>query len=226
MISLGFIILLVLVAIFAPLLTALIGHGPNAQYTNTGLSLSGIPVGPGHNGFLLGTDDQGRDVLSRIIYGSRISLEVGVGATALALVIGMLMGLVAGYYGGWIDAVLGPVHGHPALLPDPALRPRHRGALRSEPPAGDLRDRPVQLALHRPAGARPGDQPPRTGVRRGGARARLERPADHVRRHRAQPDRPGGHLRDAAHPGQHRARGDAELPRPRRSSRRRPRGET
>jgi peptide/nickel transport system permease protein len=106
MISLGFIILLILVAVFAPLLTALIGHGPNAQYTIKGLSPAGIPVGPGQNGFLLGTDDQGRDVLSRIIYGSQISLEVGIGATALALGIGTLVGLVAGYYGGWIDAVL------------------------------------------------------------------------------------------------------------------------
>src|SRR5579862_8720201 len=66
MTSLCFIVFLVLVAIFAPLLTAAIGHGPNAQFINTGLSLSGIPVGPGHAGFLLGTDDQGRDVLSRI----------------------------------------------------------------------------------------------------------------------------------------------------------------
>ena len=106
MISLGFIVFLVLVAIFAPLLTALIGHGPNAQYPNTGLSLSGIPVAPGHNGFLLGTDDQGRDVLSRIIYGTRVSLVVGVGATLVALVIGMVVGLVAGYYGGWSDTIL------------------------------------------------------------------------------------------------------------------------
>jgi peptide/nickel transport system permease protein len=106
MVSLCFIVFLALVAIFAPLLTALIGHGPNTEYSNTGLSLSGIPVAPGHNGFLLGTDDQGRDVLSRIIYGARISLEVGVGATALALGVGLVVGLVAGYYGGWIDAIL------------------------------------------------------------------------------------------------------------------------
>jgi peptide/nickel transport system permease protein len=106
MVSLGFIVFLVLVAIFAPLLTALIGHGPNTQYSNTGLSLSGIPVGPGHSGFILGTDDQGRDVLSRIIYGSRVSLIVGVGATLISLIVGMLVGLVAGYYGGWIDSVL------------------------------------------------------------------------------------------------------------------------
>jgi peptide/nickel transport system permease protein len=107
MVSLGFIVLLFLVAIFAPLLTAWIGHGPNDQYTTKGLSLSGIPVAPGHNGFLLGTDDQGRDVLSRIIYGSRVSLEVGVGATGLALFLGVVMGLLAGYYGGWLDSILG-----------------------------------------------------------------------------------------------------------------------
>src|SRR6185437_10840515 len=106
MVSLAFIVLLVLVAIFAPVLTALIGHPPNTQYTNTGLSLAGIPVGPGHNGFLLGTDDQGRDVLSRIIYGSRVSLEVGVGSTAIALVLGMTIGLAAGFYGGTVDVVL------------------------------------------------------------------------------------------------------------------------
>jgi ABC-type dipeptide/oligopeptide/nickel transport system permease subunit len=106
MVSLGFIVLLVLVAIFAPLLTALIGHGPNEQYPNTGLSLSGIPVGPGHAGFLLGTDDQGRDVLSRIIYGSRVSLIVGVGATLISLAVGMVVGLVAGFYGGLIDTLL------------------------------------------------------------------------------------------------------------------------
>jgi len=106
MVSLVFIVLLLLVSIFAPLLTALLGHGPNTQYANTGLSLSGIPVGPGQHGFLLGTDDQGRDILARIIYGSRVSLEVGVGATALALGVGTVVGLVAGYYGGWIDSVL------------------------------------------------------------------------------------------------------------------------
>jgi ABC-type dipeptide/oligopeptide/nickel transport system permease subunit len=107
MVSLGFILVLFLVAICAPLLTALIGHPPNYQYTTTGISLSGIPVGPFHNGFILGADDLGRDVLSRIIYGSRVSLEVGIGATALALFLGVVVGLVAGYYGGFVDSVLG-----------------------------------------------------------------------------------------------------------------------
>ncbi len=107
MVSLGVVILLVLVALLAPALTALIGHPPNAQYTTTGLSLSGIPVGPGHNGFLLGADDQGRDILSRIIYGTQVSLEVGVGSTAIALAVGMVVGLVAGFYGGLVDTLLG-----------------------------------------------------------------------------------------------------------------------
>lgn len=106
MTCLGFIILLCLVAIFAPALTALIGHGPNQQFTNTGLSLAGVPVGPGHSGFLLGTDQLGRDVLSRVIYGARVSLLVGVGSTAIALALGLIIGLVAGFYGGRIDTFL------------------------------------------------------------------------------------------------------------------------
>jgi ABC-type dipeptide/oligopeptide/nickel transport system permease subunit len=105
MISLAFVIILCLVAIFAPVLTALIGHGPNTQYPNTGLSIYGHPVGPGKT-FLLGTDDLGRDVLSRLIYGARVSLEVGVGATAIALGLGLLLGLVSGYYGGRLDAII------------------------------------------------------------------------------------------------------------------------
>lgn len=105
MACLGFIVLLSLAAIFAPLITALIGHGPTTQYPNTGLSLSGVPVGPSRT-FLLGTDNLGRDVLSRLVYGARVSLEVGIGATVLALALGLLIGLFAGYYGGRIDTLL------------------------------------------------------------------------------------------------------------------------
>ncbi len=105
MVSLAFVVILILVAIFAPVLTWLIGHPPNTQYTNTGLSIFDHPVGPGKL-FLLGTDDLGRDVLSRIIYGARVSLEVGIGATAIALAAGLSLGLVSGYYGGRIDAII------------------------------------------------------------------------------------------------------------------------
>jgi peptide/nickel transport system permease protein len=60
----------------------------------------------GRAGFLLGTDDQGRDVLSAIMYGARISLVVGLASVALALVVGVSLGLVAGYAGGRVDAVI------------------------------------------------------------------------------------------------------------------------
>jgi peptide/nickel transport system permease protein len=56
--------------------------------------------------FLLGTDDQGRDVLSAILYGMRISLMVGLASVALAMAIGVTLGLVAGYFGGLADAVI------------------------------------------------------------------------------------------------------------------------
>ncbi|GAB5468383.1 MAG: ABC transporter permease [Rhodospirillales bacterium] len=56
--------------------------------------------------FLLGTDTQGRDVLSAIFYGARISILVGLGAVALSLLIGVTAGLLAGYLGGWVDLVI------------------------------------------------------------------------------------------------------------------------
>lgn len=56
--------------------------------------------------FLLGTDLQGRDILSGILYGTRISIIIGVAAVALSLVVGLFLGLLAGFYGGWIDNLL------------------------------------------------------------------------------------------------------------------------
>ena len=60
----------------------------------------------GNTSFVLGTDDQGRDVLSTILYGSRVSLLVGFFSVIFAMIIGIIVGLVAGYSGGWVDAVL------------------------------------------------------------------------------------------------------------------------
>jgi peptide/nickel transport system permease protein len=100
------ILLVVALAIAAPLFASLTGHGPNQLFPNSGLNADGIPVGPGTHGFWLGTDEQGRDLFVRILYGARISLFVGIFTTAIAVVAGVAIGLMAGYFGGWIDAVL------------------------------------------------------------------------------------------------------------------------
>jgi ABC-type dipeptide/oligopeptide/nickel transport system permease subunit len=90
------ILLLVLMAIFAPFLAP---YDPNKQ------NLYNVLEGPSRK-HLLGTDDVGRDLLSRVIYGSRVSLAVGVVATAFASVIGVILGLIAGYKGGIVDMVI------------------------------------------------------------------------------------------------------------------------
>jgi peptide/nickel transport system permease protein len=104
-VSAGFIILLIIVAIAAPLVIKLLGlPGPNVQNPNA-TDAFGSPLGPSA-GHPLGVDELGRDVLSRIIYGSRVSLVVGIFGTAVATVIGTVMGLLAGFYRGWIDTVV------------------------------------------------------------------------------------------------------------------------
>lgn len=96
---LGFAIVcfMVILAVFAPLLAP---YDPNA--INPGIPFKG----PGFAGHPFGTDDLGRDILSRIIYGARVSMIVAVGATLVGACIGVLIGLFAGYCGGWLDAVL------------------------------------------------------------------------------------------------------------------------
>lgn len=105
MVSFVVIVLIALVAIGAPLVAALVGHGPNDQYRDIGLTPQGLPKRP-TGSFLLGTDDLGRDLLVRIAYGSRISLLVGVVSTLLSVVFGVVVGVVAGYLGGRVDTVI------------------------------------------------------------------------------------------------------------------------
>lgn len=106
LVSAVFIVFLVLVAVFAPMICSIIGQDPYKQDRGPhGLTLDGVPVGPSAQHWL-GTDEVGRDVLARIIYGARISLEVGLLATFVAVVLGLIIGVLAGFYGGRTDTFL------------------------------------------------------------------------------------------------------------------------
>jgi peptide/nickel transport system permease protein len=105
MVALGFVILIVLIAVLAPLIVKIAGT-PNPQTTNADLTDDfGQPLGP-RAGHPFGVDKLGRDVFSRTIYGSRVSLEVAFIATALVILIGVTVGLLAGYYRGPLDTLL------------------------------------------------------------------------------------------------------------------------
>jgi len=98
----GFILLLALFAIFAPLIAPvdpLAQDLSNAETPPAGIA-GAVP------GFLLGTDDLGRDVLSRAIFGARIALTVAFVAASLAAALGTLFGLLAGWYGRWVDTLV------------------------------------------------------------------------------------------------------------------------
>ena len=98
-------VVLVLAAILAPWIAP---HDP-FDLRQLNLLDSHLPpawLADGDRRYLLGTDDQGRDVLSTILYGSRISLSVGVLSVALAAALGIVLGLIAGYAGGWLDALI------------------------------------------------------------------------------------------------------------------------
>jgi len=95
-------VLLVVVALLAPLIAP---HLPNAQYRDAVLVPPFWEAG-GRAAYLLGTDAVGRDILSRLVYGARFSLFIGVVVTTIALVGGIALGVIAGYFRGWIDTVI------------------------------------------------------------------------------------------------------------------------
>lgn len=94
--GLAFVLVLVILAIFAHQIAP---NDPNKVH------ITASKDGPSST-YWLGNDDVGRDILSRIIFGSRVALIVGVGATLIAVTIGVSIGATAGYFGGWIDALL------------------------------------------------------------------------------------------------------------------------
>ncbi|MDP3522815.1 MAG: ABC transporter permease [Hydrogenophaga sp.] len=92
-------------AVFAPWVA------PHNPFDLTTLELSNARLPPawsegGSTNFMLGTDDQGRDILSALMYGARISLAVGIASVLLSVFVGVALGLLAGFIGGWVDAVL------------------------------------------------------------------------------------------------------------------------
>jgi peptide/nickel transport system permease protein len=105
MASLVFIALLVFIAFAAPLVVKILGlPGPYVQNLNL-TDEFGSPIGPtGAHPF--GVDQVGHDVMSRVIYGTRVSLQVGILGTAIATVIGVTLGTIAGFYRGWADTAL------------------------------------------------------------------------------------------------------------------------
>ncbi|HRL14477.1 MAG TPA: ABC transporter permease, partial [Aggregatilineales bacterium] len=94
--ALGLLVVIVLMAIFADVIT-------RYPYEQVDLRARSSPPSAEH---WFGTDRVGRDVWSRMVYGARVSLAVGLGATALSTVIGVIVGSVAGFYGKWVDMLL------------------------------------------------------------------------------------------------------------------------
>lgn len=109
---------LILLALIAPLLTQWhILHDPLEQFPE-GLDEYGVPLGP-DGMFPLGTDSLGRDMLSRVIHGARISLTIGIVAMLTAVFIGVTVGVLAGYFGSWINVTL--MRGTDVMMTIPGL---------------------------------------------------------------------------------------------------------
>ncbi len=99
-VALIFVIIIILIAIFAPLV---------APYDPLEQNLRSTLQGPSGSN-LLGTDELGRDVLSRLIFGARVSLIAAVQAVLIAIVLGVPPGLIAGYFGGWVDTIISRIN--------------------------------------------------------------------------------------------------------------------
>ena len=96
LVALVFLVIVALVSILAPWISP---HDPTENVAN-------INAPPGSEGLLLGADVDGRDILSRIFWGGRIALLVGIGPTLAATIISLVLGLVAGYFGRWVDQLI------------------------------------------------------------------------------------------------------------------------
>ncbi|KFE34567.1 ABC transporter permease subunit [Thioclava atlantica] len=100
-IGLAVFVLVVIAAVLAPVLSP---FDPDAQYRDALLAAPMTDSAHGH--FWLGTDAVGRDLLSRLLYGARYSLFIGVVVVVLSLSVGVILGLLAGWFGGWVDTII------------------------------------------------------------------------------------------------------------------------
>ena len=96
------VLMIVLATVGAPLLSGIVGHESNEVFVSEALSEIGLPVGPSSE-FWFGADTAGRDLFVRVLYGARTSLTVALVATGIALIIGVALGLIAGFYRGKVD---------------------------------------------------------------------------------------------------------------------------
>jgi peptide/nickel transport system permease protein len=103
--GLGFIFLLIVLALLAPVIAKLVGHGPNDLFQRSMTDDFGLPKGP-NSKFFFGADKAGRDLFVRVIYGARTSLTVAVVSTAASVLIGVTLGVVAGFFGGKVDTLI------------------------------------------------------------------------------------------------------------------------
>jgi ABC-type dipeptide/oligopeptide/nickel transport system permease subunit len=103
-VGLGFIVLLILLAIFAPVISNIRHIGANQQFKETVNSI-GLPSGPTGK-FWFGNDKAGRDVFIRTVYGARTSMTVALLATGISVAIGIVLGLIAGFFGGATDTFI------------------------------------------------------------------------------------------------------------------------
>jgi peptide/nickel transport system permease protein len=125
MASLGVFVAIVVLCLAAPLYATVIAHTdpfhsningmvsfdgesmPVIEASTEGMGLGQTPIGPTwRSEYFLGADGQGRDIAARILYGGRASLLISMAATAMCLVLGAGLGIVAGFFGGWVDSVL------------------------------------------------------------------------------------------------------------------------
>ncbi|MCS5960294.1 hypothetical protein LNP74_11380 [Klebsiella pneumoniae subsp. pneumoniae] len=148
-VGLVYVVVMIVIAVFANFLAP---YNPADQFRDSLLAPPFWQDG-GSMAHLLGTDDVGRDILSRLMYGARLSLLVGCLVVVLSLILGVVLGLVAGYFGGVVDSIIMRVVDIMLALPESAagagaggnLRALHRQRLAG----ANLRGAPALCASHR-----------------------------------------------------------------------------